>query len=186
MVTLVALGLVERGRLGRAGAGPHVFRLTDIGRAVFGAPEVAPPAAGPAPGGARFLVVQPNFDLLAYVDQADAASAVLLGRIAESATASSGPVQTFRLTQASVYQAQEGGLGHDQIVAFLEQHAQGTLPANVLRSLADWSQKRESLVIRTGTTLLGFPSEADRDAYLNGHPGTACGTRFVVGAGPAR
>ena len=185
MVTLVGLGLVERGRLGRAGGGAHVFRLTTLGRAVFGAPEVAPPAAGPAPGGGRFLVVQPNFDLLAYVDQADAASAVLLGRIAESATASSGPVQTFRLTQASVYQAQEGGLGHDQIVAFLEQHAQGTLPANVLRSLADWSQKRESLVIRTGATLLGFPSEADRDAYLKGHPGTACGTRFVIGAGPA-
>ena len=105
--------------------------------------------------------------------------------MAESATASSGPVQTFRLTQASVYQAQEGGLGHDQIVAFLEQHAQGTLPANVLRSLADWSRKRESLVLRTGATLLGFPSEADRDAYLKGHPGTACGTRFVLGAGPA-
>jgi len=177
MVTMVALGLVERGRLGRA-EGPYVFRLTALGRAVFGAPEIAPP---PGPGAGRFLVVQPNFDLLAYLDQADATSAGLLGRMAESDSAQRGPVQTFRLTQASIYQAQEGGLSHDRIVAYLEQHARGTLPANVLRSLADWSGKRESMVLRSGATVLGFPCEADRDAYLMHHPGTACGTRFVLG-----
>ena len=125
MVTLVALGLVERGRLGRAVDGPHVFRLTALGRAVFGAPEIAPPRGL---GEGRFLVVQPNFDLLAYVDQADAASAGLLGRMAESDSAQTGPVQTFRLTQTSVYQAQESGLSHDRIVAYLEQHTRGRSP----------------------------------------------------------
>ncbi len=182
MVTLVALGLVERGRLGRAAGGPHVFRLTTLGRAVFGAPEIAPPPA-PEPGERRFLVVQPNFDLLAYVDQADAASAGLLGRMTETDLARTGPVQTFRLTQASVYQAQESGLSHDRIIAYLEQHARGPLPANVLRSLADWTGKRESLVLRSGATLLGFDNEADRDAYLKRHPGTACGSRFVLETG---
>jgi hypothetical protein len=115
------------------------------------------------------------------VDQADAASAGLLGRIAESDLARTGPVQTFRLTQASVYQAQESGLSHDRIVAYLEQHARASLPANVLRSLADWAGKRESLVLRSGVTLLGFPSEADRDLYLKRHSGTDCGSRFVLG-----
>jgi hypothetical protein len=156
--------------------------LTEVGRAVFGAPEVAPPAA-PEPGERRFLVVQPNFDLLAYIDQADAPSAAILGRIAESDSSRTGPVQTFRITQDKVYQAQESGLGHDQIVAFLERHARGTPPANVLRSLADWSGKRESLVLRWGATILGFPSEADRDAYLVRQPGTACGSRFVLATG---
>jgi hypothetical protein len=183
MATLVALGLIERGRLGAGGQGRHVFRLTPAGRTVFGAPEVAPPPVAEA---GRFLVVQPNFDLLAYTDQADAASAGFLARMTESDTVRSGPIQTFRLTQASFCQAQEDGLSHDQIVAFLERHAQKGVPANVLRSLADWSGKRESLVLRTGTTLLGFPSEADRDAYLRRHSGTACGTRFVVDASPPR
>jgi hypothetical protein len=38
------------------------------------------------------------------------------GWLAESDSVHSGPVQTFRLTQASVYQAQESGLTHAQIV----------------------------------------------------------------------
>ena len=179
MVTLVALGLVERARLGEGAAAPLGFRLTDLGRAVFGAPEVAPP---PEPAERRCLVIQPNFDVVAYLDQADARTAGLLGRIAETGNAHSGPIQTFRLTQASVYQAEESGLGHAQIVDFLQQHGQREPPANVLRSIADWSGKRESLSLRSKVTLLGFPTTAERDAYLKGHPeGTACGDRFVIG-----
>ena len=88
MVTLVTLGLVERARLGAGPAAPLAFRLTDLGRAVFGAPEVAPP---PEPAERRCLVIQPNFDIVAYLDQADARTAGLLGRIAESGSAHSGP-----------------------------------------------------------------------------------------------
>jgi hypothetical protein len=62
LVTLVELGLVERGRVQRT-AFPECFRLTPWGRAVFGAPEVAPP---PAEESQPFLLVQPNFDVLAY------------------------------------------------------------------------------------------------------------------------
>jgi hypothetical protein len=183
MVSLVALGLVERARLGRGAAAPLGFRLTELGRSVFGAPEIAPPLE---PAERRCLVVQPNFDLVAYLDQADARTAGLLGRITESGSAHSGPIQTFRLTQTSVYQAEENGLSHAQIVEFLQQHSQRELPANVLRSLADWSGKRESLAVRSGVTVLGFPTTADRDAYLKGHPGTACGERFVLGPSPGK
>jgi hypothetical protein len=183
MVTLVELGLVERARLGRGPAAPLGFRLTEPGRSVFGAPEVAPP---PEPADGRCLVIQPNYDIVAYLDQADARTAALLGRIAESGSAHSGPIQTFRLTQASVYQAEEGGLEHAQIVAFLRDHSQRDLPANVVRSLADWSGKREGLALRSGITLVAFATTADRDAYLSDHPGTPCGERFVLGPGSWR
>jgi hypothetical protein len=181
MVTLVTLGLVERGRLGSGATAPLGFRLTELGRAVFGAPETAPP---PEPAERRCLVIQPNFDIVAYLDQADARVAGLLAQIAESDAAHSGLIQTFRLTQSSVYQAQESGLSHAQIVDFLQRNSQREPPANVLRSLADWSGKRESLSLRYGLTLLGFPTTAARDSYLNEHPnGTACGERFVLGTG---
>ena len=130
MVTLVALGLVERARLGEGAAAPLGFRLTGLGRAVFGAPEVGPP---PEPADRRFLMIQPNFDVVAYLDRADARTAGLLGRIAEAGDVHSGPIRTFRLTQKSVYQAEEGGLGHDRIVDFLLRHGQHEPPANVLR-----------------------------------------------------
>jgi hypothetical protein len=179
MVTLVALGLIDRARLGQGASAPLGFRLTELGRAVFGAPEVAPT---PEPAERRCLVIQPNFDIVAYLDQADVRTAGFLGRIAETGNAHSGPIQTFRLTQSSVYQAEESGLGHAQIVEFLQQHGQREPPANVLRSIADWSGKRESLTLRYKVTLLGFPTSGDRDAYLKSHPdGTACGDRFVIG-----
>ena len=180
MVTLVALGLVERARLGRDESAAHAFRLTEIGRAIFGAPEVEPPSE---PAERRCLLIQPNFDIVAYLDQADARAAAVLGRVAEGGTASSGAIQTLRLTKTSVYQAEESGLGHAEIVDFLNQHSQRELPTNVLRSLSDWSGKRESLALRSGVTLLGFASTAARDAYLNCYPGTSCGERFVVAPG---
>ncbi len=125
-------------------------------------------------------MIQPNFDVVAYLEQADARTAGILGRIAESDSAHSGPIQTFRLTQASVYQAEESGLSHTQIVDFLRRHGQPEPPANVLRSLEDWSGKRESLSLRSGLTILGFATAEERDAYLAGHRGTACGDRFVI------
>ena len=51
-----------------------------------------------------------------------------------------------------------------------------------MRSLADWAGKRESLSLRSGVTVLGFPSTADRDVYLKIHSGTACGDRYVLAA----
>ena len=82
-----------------------------------------------------------------------------------------------------MYKAEESGLDHARIVDFLQRNSQREPPANVLRSLADWSGKRESLSLRSGITVLGFPTTAERDAYLKSHPeGTACGDRFVIGA----
>ena len=153
MITLVTLGVVERSRLGSGESASHGFRLTSVGRAVFGAPEIAPP---PELVEHRCLVIQPNFDVVAYLDHADAQTAGMLGRLAESDSVHSGPIQTFRLTQTSVYQAQESGLNYAQIVDFLQRHSQREAPANVLRSLADWAGKRESLSLRSRGYGVGF------------------------------
>jgi hypothetical protein len=177
MITLVQLGLLERGRVGSASHAQWCFRLTPLGRIVFGAPEITPPADEPE---RRFLVLQPNFDVVAYLDQADAASAGTLGRLADRSGDSAGAVQTFRVTRQSLYQAQESGLTPAQIVDFFQRHNQGELPGNVLRSIGDWSAQRESLVVRSGVTLVGFSDTAGRDAYLAGNSGTACGERFVL------
>src|SRR5262249_32276587 len=75
MGTLAYLGLLERGP-GEAG---HRFRLTPLGTAVFGAPDLAvpPPAHDP-----RFLTVQPNYDVQAYLDVADASAVWPLAQMA--------------------------------------------------------------------------------------------------------
>lgn len=177
LITLAELGLVERGRLGRDGTGTLCFRLTPLGRGVFGAPEIERPSAA---AGQKFLVVQPNFDVVAYLDRADAGSAALLGRVAEADARQTGPVQTFRLTHAAFYRALEGGTTPEAVLGFLRDHNQGDLPPNVLRSLAEWSAQRERLVLRSGVTLRAFPSTTQRDAWLKDNDGRAFGDRFAL------
>ena len=65
---------------------------------------------------------------------------------------------------------------------FLSRSNRGPLPANVLRSLADWGARREGLVLRQGLTLLAFPNRPARDGWLSGNSGTACGEQFVLTA----
>ncbi len=177
MVTLASLGLVQRGRSRPGAATADCFRLTPWGEAVFGAPEIEPLADDPD---ARFFVVQPNFDVIVYLDRAGAAGAGLLGQLAESESAGSGPVRTFHVSQASIYRASEAGLSPVQITEFLRRHSQNELPANVVRSLSDWFARRESMVVRGDVTVVGFPSTAARDEFLAGQRGQPCGDRFAL------
>ena len=155
--TLVHLGVVERGRSGGARSERWSFRLTPAGRAVFGAPEVR---LEPAAGGEPCLTVQPNHEVLLYLDSADGAAVTALGRIAIRES-TSGVVQSFALTRESVYGALESGMPLAQIEAFLESRSRTGLPPNVQRSLAEWSRKREALVVRDGVALVANLSEGD-------------------------
>jgi hypothetical protein len=175
MITLAALGFIERGRTS-PGASADCFRLTPLGLTVFGAPELAP--AEEKSG--RFLVIQPNFDVLVYLDEADAGAVGGLGPLLESTSAAPGPVQTFRLTRNSLYQALESGRSHTEIVDALCRYSRHEPPVNVLRELAEWTARRESLVVRGSVTVVGFASTAARDTYLAANGGSAYGERFVL------
>jgi hypothetical protein len=153
IVTLVTLGLVERGQ----SAGRHsrpCFRLTALGRAVFGAPEVGLSLPAPAQ---PCLTVQPNLEVLAYLDQAAASDICTLACFTTHTTMADSQVQTFTLQRAAVYQALESGMTLADIEAFLRAHSRTGLPANVARTLVEWAGKRESLVLRTQVTLACGP-----------------------------
>src|SRR5262249_8464583 len=94
--TLVYLGLVERGNTEPAASRHPCFRLTPIGRAVFGAPERRIIEAGPE---GKFLTVQPNHDVLVYLDVADASAVWPLAQIGERTSSPGSRVQTFALTR---------------------------------------------------------------------------------------
>ncbi|MGH9448294.1 MAG: hypothetical protein ACRD3O_21640, partial [Terriglobia bacterium] len=155
MVTLFTLGLVERGQTGGKNIRP-CFRLTELGRIVFGAPEVE---AVQKPGAARFLTVQPNLDVVAYLESADARQICTLSRFAAGASRASGPVQTFALRRESLYRALESGMTLDEVRTFLIEHGKTELPANVEWMLSEWAGKRESLVLRTKVVLALGPAE---------------------------
>jgi hypothetical protein len=175
MVTLVEVGMVERGRREDNGGG-FCFRLTPLGRAVFGAPEVEMPVEQTRP----FLLVQPNFDVVVYVNEASTGAAGTLGQLLEAPKSNAGPVRTYRLTHNSVYRALESGMNPEQIIDTLKRNSQRELPANVLQSLAGWVARRESLVVQSDLTLLAFTEPAARDAYVAATQGKAVGEFFAV------
>ncbi len=166
MVTLFTLGLVERGQAaGRKGR--PCFRLTELGRMVFGAPEIE---AATKPEKARFLTVQPNLEVVAYLESADAPQICKLSRFATCAPRTSGPVQTFALRRESLYSALESGLTLDEACGFLTEYGRTELPANVKRMLSEWAGKRESLVLRNHVALaLGPCEDRPRGRALGGN-----------------
>jgi hypothetical protein len=155
MVTLATLGLVERGQMAGKNIRP-CFRLTELGRVVFGAPEVE---AAQKPGDARFITVQPNLEVVAYLESADARQICTLSRFAAAASLAGGPVQTFALRRESLYGALESGMTLDEVRTFLIEHGKTELPANVQRMLLEWAGRRESLALRTKVVLALGPSE---------------------------
>ena len=164
MVTLPTLGLVERGQTTGKDGRP-CFRLTELGRVVFGAPEVE---AAPKSVNAHFLTVQPNLEVVAYLDSADARQVCTLSRFAASASRADSPVQTFELRRDSLYRALEFGMTLDEVRAFLIEHGKTELPANVERMLADWAGRRESLILRTKVILAWGPLDSQtRGRALN-------------------
>jgi hypothetical protein len=171
--TLGHLGLVERGAVG---SGRPCFRLTGLGRAVFGAPELAttPPEYDP-----KFLTIQPNFEVLAYLDAADPSAVWPLAQMARRASAAGGLVQTFALTRESVYQALESGLSLDEVRQFLLEHSKTGLPANVGQSLVEWGRRREALVLRTDVALAAHPP-GQEDSLPGSSKARPVGDRFVI------
>jgi hypothetical protein len=174
--TMVHLGVVERGRSGGARSERWCFRLTEVGKAVFGAPEVRIEKAA---GDVQCLTVQPNHEILLYLDTADGPTVTTLGRVA-SRTSATGIVQNFKLTRDSVYAALEGGMAPAEIESFLALRSRNGVPANVAHSLAEWSRKRESVVVRSSVALAtGLPDGQ------NAVRGRLVGKSFVVASSRA-
>jgi hypothetical protein len=148
--TLAHLGLIEQGAASRRGQQRPCFRLTGLGLAVFGAPERA--ATEPAYE-AQFLTVQPNHEIVAYLNVADPRAVWPLAQMARRTSAPGERVQTFVLSRESVYQALESGLTPERMRDFLSRHSKTGLPDLVAHSLAEWGRKREALTFRTGIAL---------------------------------
>jgi hypothetical protein len=176
LVTLAHLGMVERGFAGTQRQTRPCFRLTELGCAVFGAPERA---AGPVRHDTKFLTIQPNHELVAYLDVAEAGAIYPLARFARRASSSQDRVQRFVLTRESVYDALEAGMSHEQIAKFLEEHSKTGVPDLVAHSLAEWTRKREALVIHPDVTLIAGTPEQLASLGSAGK-GRLVGDRFVI------
>jgi hypothetical protein len=188
---LFHLGLVE---LAGAAKGKSesltLFRLSDAGRAALHdifKPGRQPNARGASRASQReqanqtCWIVQPNFDVVVYLDQATPRQLGFIERIGLRQKADAALV-TYRLTRESVYAALESGVEAKDLLQTLEAGSQHPLPPGVARTLGDWAARRERLALHLNAGVIEFPDAATRDAALAGGKikGRRIGDRFIL------
>jgi hypothetical protein len=171
---LYYLGIVE---IGLVGEQPVCVRLTDLGRAIL-SPESAATfeetRVGPA------WLVQPDFEIVVYLDQAAPGQIAFVERHAERLQAQSH-VARYRLTRESIYQGLEGGTTLDELLENLRAGAAHDLPQNVAATIREWAARREQITLHRRAQLLEFADQAARQRALDGGmAGTPVGERFVL------
>lgn len=178
---LYFLGLVELAlQTGRVAG----FRLTDIGRAAFHPELDSVSMAESTPLGEVSAqpawVVQPNFDIIAYLDRVDAPQLAFLERHAERVK-SHHHTAHYRLTRKSVYRGLESGTALEGLLKKLQSGSQTELPQNVAVELREWASLRERVILRRRGRLMEFPSAHALQAGLSqGLGGRVIAERFLL------
>lgn len=163
------LGLLD---LGILDGKPRAFRLTPLGAYLFGL-AVQPPSEAALTLAGR-LVVQPNFQIFALEPIAEQ-TLVSLDRFADRVKADKA--FEYRLSRESLYRAHQNGMSSAEAVAFLEQASAAPLPQNVLRTLEEWAQSFERIIVRRNAALLHALDAGVLDA-LQASPAVA---RYLLG-----
>jgi hypothetical protein len=177
---LYYLGIVE---LGLANGVPVSLRLTDLGRAVL-RPELHTSPEPSAPDQPPWIV-QPNFDVIVYLDRTTPEQLAFLERHAERVTAQQHTAQ-YRLTRESVYRGLESGTSLETLLSDLQDGAVAVLPQNIVVEIHAWASLRESITLHKRARLIEFPSSQAREqAASKQWRGAPVGERFWLLTGPA-
>jgi len=113
------------------------------------------------------VVVQADFHIYALGSVQDAVLASL-ERFAQRLKAERGSFE-YQLSRDTVYQAQRRGLTISEIAGFLDQHAAFTVPQNVQRSLQEWDEQHERIVVRRHVALCETADAALLDRLWSDH-----------------
>lgn len=128
--TPILLGLVEGAYKGKNLLG---VRLTEVGEAVIAG------KSQDSIGGQESFIVLPNFEVTVFTAEMDYYKLYQLMLISEPVK--TDVVSTFRLTEASIFHAVELGFRENDIIEFLETESSKPIPANVQRSIKDWTSQ---------------------------------------------
>lgn len=190
---LFHLGLVALARdPGQQKTDPTLFRLTPLGCTVLydsfratakTVAEALPLVVQDKP----CWVVQPNFDVVVYLDRASAARLAFIERIGARKPAS-GATALYHLTRDTIYTALESGIGPDTLLDTLSRGCEYPLPENIRQTLSDWAARREQLSVYLMADVLEFADQQTRDVALakKAGSGVAVGERYVLLSGPQR
>ncbi|MBV7327374.1 helicase-associated domain-containing protein [Chloroflexi bacterium TSY] len=181
---LYFLGMVEAGMAKKQLAS---FRLTPLGKAVLHPEHAQADIQTAETTGAEttstntdLWVVQPNMEIIAYLNRLSPPQLAFLEAHAERIDAQQHTAQ-YRLTRASVYGGLESGSSLEGILRELETGSSVPLPQNVIVEIREWATLRDQIALHRRAHLIEFPDTETRQLALsNGATGTAVGDRFLL------
>jgi hypothetical protein len=185
---LYHLGLVELARKeSRTDSLADRFRLSDAGRAgIYDVFRATPAKIRNGHAASQRVtepcwIVQPNFDVVVYLDRAAADQLKFIERVAVRQHVGDAAA-TYRLSREATYEALESGLSVETVLHTLVAGSHHPLPEGVARSLTDWALRREKLAVHLSARLLEFDDVQARDAALAAGEvdGRSVGERFVL------
>ncbi len=138
------------------------FRLSPLGAHLLGLSDALPEEADAEVE--KPLIIQPNFEIMAYTEAAHLPVLYQLERFANRERAER--VAHYKLDRESVYRGLQDGLSAREMREFLEQHSRSGLPQNIAYSLDDWQSLWERVTVRASTSVIEADSEAELDAFL--------------------
>ena len=146
--TLVWSGILE---IGRSESDHRLARLSDRGARALGLDyEITPPE----PGGC--LIVQPNFEVMVFLDNSPITVLHELYRVGTRRKLSER-VATFQLAAESVQRGYSLGADADSLLELLEDHGHAPVPDAVAFELRDWERAHRRLTIHLGGAALRHP-----------------------------
>ncbi len=152
--TPILLGLVEAAYKGKT---LLAVKLTRVGATVIARKESPPKQTQDT------FLVQPNFEVSCYTTEMDYFKLYQLMIFTEPVK--TDVVSIYRITDSSVFQAMEVGVRENDIIGFLEKESSKPVPANVARSIKDWTSQTTFATTET-VTLFETESEQDMDDLL--------------------
>jgi len=177
---LYFLGLVE---IGLEDKTPVGLRLTPLGKEVFH-PELTgavQPSPHNCPTSQPGWVVQPNFDIVVYLDRTSSVQLAFLERHSERIDAHTHTAH-YRLTRESIYRGLESGSTLDEILQTLAAGGHAPLPQNVTVEIREWADLRERITLRRRANLLEYstPHELQMALKKGDAVGRVIGDRFLL------
>ncbi len=167
---LSALGVVE------LDGGGDWFRLTPEGRYCLGlTPE--PTCAGLK---GKCLVIQPNFEVVVFQQNATPEILHTLGMFADLVAGRESPV--YQMNLASIYRSAKEGMNFDEVKDFLEECSTTGVPPNVAATLREWWDRCNTVYYEEYCDVLELPPDRPELAALlaNGNGGKVRVDRLLV------
>lgn len=153
------------------------FRLTELGRSILH-PNLAQAQTQKSPQ--PVWIVQPNFEILVYLDDVIPTQMVFLEQYCDRMDTQSHTAQ-YRLTRETVYQGLERGGTLETVLENLKAGAKVPIPQNVEIEIQQWGQLREQMTLKRRTSILEFTDAESRQAAIEkGTKGELIGDRFLL------